>query len=184
MEKPSWPTLQRVPCRLLVGWHHLAIATKRSQCRVHGGGLYAALGPMWPPPVSPPPSSFTETGPNNCSQIRVFTFILESQNGGKVTVLQSRSSFWCPLALILKGGSIPGEHWAGYSMEDTENTILLLSYDRMEPRIYILSSSLSSAEKILISENKCSYLVLTNQQPQVVLQPLESEHFALKCQRR
>ena len=78
-----------------------------------GGGLNAALGPMWPPAVSPPPSSFTETGPNNCSQIRVFTFILESQNSGKVTVLQARSSFWRPLALILKEGSIPGEHWTG-----------------------------------------------------------------------
>lgn len=50
----------------------------------------------------------------------------------------------------------------------------------MELRIYIRSSSLSSAEKILISENECSYLVLTNQQPQVVLQLLESEHFRLE----
>lgn len=70
VEKPSWPALLRVPCRLLVGWHHLAIATKRSLCRVPGGGLYTALGPMWPLPVLPPPSSFPETQPNSCSQIR------------------------------------------------------------------------------------------------------------------
>ena len=50
----------------------------------------------------------------------------------------------------------------------------------MEPRIRILSSSLSSAEKaILILENKC-YLVLTNQQPQVVLQLLDCEYFRLE----
>lgn len=51
----------------------------------------------------------------------------------------------------------------------------------MELRIRILSSSLSSAEKaILILENKCSYLVLTNQQPQVVLELLDFEYFRLE----
>ena len=34
--------------------------------------------------VSPPPS-FTETGPNSSSQMRFFTFILDSQSGGKVS---------------------------------------------------------------------------------------------------
>ena len=35
--------------------------------------------------VSPSPSSFTETGPNSSSQMRFFTFILESQSGGRVS---------------------------------------------------------------------------------------------------